>query len=86
MAHSFAAACLVTVIWIVIGYSLAFTPGSPFLGGLDRIMLHGMAFLKDAGKISVSHIAPAIPESVFVMFQMAFAIITPALLTGAFAE
>lgn len=86
MAHSFTAACLVTVIWIVIGYSLAFTPGSPFLGGFDRIMLHGMAFLKDAGKISVSHIAPTIPESVFVMFQMAFAIITPALLTGAFAE
>lgn len=57
-----------------------------FSGRLDRIMLHGMAFLKDAGKISVSHIAPTIPESVFVMFQMAFAITTPALLTGAFAE
>jgi Amt family ammonium transporter len=86
MAHSFATTCLVTVIWVVIGYSLAFTPGSPFIGSLDRVLLNGMGFLKEAGKVSVSEIAPTIPESVFMMFQMTFAIITPALITGAFAE
>ena len=84
--QSFAICSLVTVIWVVIGYSLAFTHGSLFLGGLDRVMLDGMSYLKDAGKLTVSHIAPTIPESVFVMFQMTFAIITPALITGAFAE
>jgi Amt family ammonium transporter len=86
MAHSFATTCLVTIIWVVIGYSLAFTPGSPYIGSLDRVLLNGMDFLKEAGKVSVSEIAPTIPESVFVMFQMTFAIITPALITGAFAE
>ena len=86
MAQSFAVTCLVTIIWVVIGYSLAFTPGSPYIGGLDRVLLHGMEFLKETGKVSVSEIAPTIPESVFVMFQMTFAIITPALITGAFAE
>ncbi|MEC5216842.1 Amt family ammonium transporter [Actimicrobium sp. GrIS 1.19] len=86
MAHSFISVCIVTVLWVALGYSLAFTPGSPFLGGLDRLMLHGMAFFKDPGRLTVSHIAPTIPESVFVMYQMTFAIITPALITGAFAE
>lgn len=86
MAHSFAVTCLVTVIWVVIGYSLAFTPGSPYIGGLDRVLLGGMEFVKETGKLSVSEIAPTIPESVFIMFQMTFAIITPALITGAFAE
>ncbi|MES2026841.1 MAG: ammonium transporter [Pseudomonadota bacterium] len=86
MAHSFVITCLITVIWVVIGYSLAFTPGSPYIGGLDRVLLHGMEFMKEAGKVTVSEIAPTIPESVFIMFQMTFAIITPALITGAFAE
>lgn len=86
MAHSFAVTCLVTIIWVVIGYSLAFTPNSPYIGGLDRVLLNGMDFFKEAGKLTVSEIAPTIPESVFVMFQMTFAIITPALITGAFAE
>jgi Amt family ammonium transporter len=84
--QSFCITCLVTVLWVVIGYSLAFTPGSPFIGGLDRVLLNGMSYVKDSGLLSVSHIAPTIPESVFVMFQMTFAIITPALITGAFAE
>lgn len=84
--QSFCITCLVTVIWVVIGYSLAFTPGSSFLGGLSRVFLSGVSFVKDSGMLSVSHIAPTIPESVFVMFQMTFAIITPALITGAFAE
>jgi Amt family ammonium transporter len=84
--QSFAICCLVTVLWVVIGYSLAFTPGTPFIGGLDRLLLDGLAFDKGAAQLSVSHIAPTIPESVFVMFQLTFAIITPALITGAFAE
>lgn len=85
--QSFTIVCLVTIIWVLVGYSLAFTPGStPFLGGFDRLMLHGMFYDKANGLLSVSHIAPTIPESVYVMFQLTFAIITPALITGAFAE
>lgn len=78
MAHSIVTVAIVSVLWVVVGYSLALTPGSMYLGGLDRVMLDGMLFLKDAGKISVSPLATTIPESVFVMYQMAFAIITPA--------
>ncbi len=84
--QSFAIAALVTVLWVVVEYSLAFTPGSPFLGSLDRAFLMGLSFDKDAGMLTVSHLATTIPESVFVMFQLTFAIITPALITGAFAE
>ncbi|NKF23708.1 ammonium transporter [Solimonas marina] len=84
--QSFFITALVSVLWVIVGYSLAFTPGSPWIGSLDRFALQGMEYLKDAGKLSVSHIAPTIPESVFVMFQMTFAIITPALIAGAFAE
>ena len=86
MAHSFAAACVASLVWIGIGYSLAFTPGSPFLGGLDRMMLEGLGLSASDGRVTVHPLAPAIPESVFVMFQMSFAIITPALIAGAFAE
>jgi len=85
--QSFAICCLVSVIWVVIGYSIAFTPGStPYIGGFDRIMLSGLSYIKATSQLTVSHIAPTIPESVFVMFQMTFAIITPALIVGAFAE
>lgn len=86
MAHSVATTCLVSILWVVLGYSLVFTENSPYLGGLDRFLLHGMAFFKEAGQLTVHQVAPTIPESVFVMFQMTFAIITPALITGAFAE
>jgi ammonium transporter, Amt family len=86
IAHSFITTCIATILWVVVGYSLAFTPGSPFIGSLDRVMLHGMHFFKEAGQLTVSHIAQTIPESVFLMYQMTFAIITPALITGAFAE
>jgi len=84
--QSFAVCCIVTVLWVVIGYSLAFTPGTLYVGSLDRLLLHGLAYVKETSQVTVSHIAPTIPESVFVMFQMTFAIITPALITGAFAE
>src|SRR5947207_13180148 len=78
--QSFAVTCLVTVLWIVIGYSFAFTPGSPFLGGTSRFLLYGMTL------DSVNDLAKTIPESVYMCFQMTFAIITPALICGAFAD
>src|SRR5262245_1023464 len=80
--QSFAICCLVTILWMVIGYSLAFTDGTDFLGntvfgGLSRVLLGGMA----ANSLSYT-----IPESVFMTCQMTFAIITPALIAGAFAD
>jgi ammonium transporter, Amt family len=78
--QSFAIACLVTVLWMMITYSLAFTSGNAVIGGMNRIFLSGMAL--DA----VNDLAKTIPESVFMCFQMTFAIITPALIAGAFAE
>lgn len=78
--------CLASVLWAVVGYSLAFTPNNAFIGDFDRVMLQGVVFDAIDGKISVSHIASSIPETVWIMFQMTFAIITPALITGAFAE
>lgn len=87
MAHSFVAVCIVSVLWVVVGYSLAFTPGiTPWIGCFDRFMLNGLEFIKVEGMLTVHHLAPTIPESVFMMFQMTFAIITPALIAGAFAE
>jgi Amt family ammonium transporter len=83
-AQSFAITALVTVLWAVIGYSLAFTNGGDtqwLIGGMERFMLAGM------GNNEVAHsLAASIPESVFMTFQMTFAIITPALITGAFAD
>ena len=84
--QSFAITCLVTVLWVIAGYSLAFMPGSEYIGSLDRLFLSGMSYMKEANKVSVSHLATTIPESVYMMFQMTFAIITPALITGAFAD
>ena len=84
--QSFCICALITVLWVFVGYSLAFTPGTPWIGSLDRLLLEGMVYLKETSQLTVSHIAPTIPESVFVMFQLTFAIITPALITGAFAE
>src|SRR6185295_17613245 len=64
MAQTFAIACLVTVLWVVVGYSLAFTEDSPWLGGFSRFALDGLFFAK-GGQVSVSHLAPTIPESVY---------------------
>ncbi|HKW80803.1 MAG TPA: ammonium transporter, partial [Casimicrobiaceae bacterium] len=87
LMQSFAITCLVTVLWVVVGYSIAFIPGGPFFGSFtERLFLDGMAFMKEAGKVEVSHLAPTIPESVYMTFQMTFAIITPALICGAFAD
>ena len=85
--QSFAITCLVTVLWVIVGYGIAFIPGGPFIGNfMDRLFLNGMLFQNEAGKITVSHLAPTIPESVYMCFQMTFAIITPALICGAFAD
>ncbi|WP_321879944.1 ammonium transporter [Paraburkholderia bannensis] len=88
LMQSFAITCVVTVIWTVIGYSLAFTPGGPFIGGFSRVFLEGMNYIKGdkATTLTVSHLATTIPESVYFVYQMTFAIITPALITGAFAD
>jgi len=86
LMQSFAITCLVTVLWVIVGYSLAFTKGGPLLGSFDRLFLNGMVYMKDAGKLTVSHLGLTIPESVYMTFQMTFAIITPALIAGAFAD
>jgi Amt family ammonium transporter len=86
LMQSFAVTCVVTLLWFVIGYSWAFTPGSAFLGGTSRMFFNGMTFMHDANKLTVSHLALTIPETVYAMFQLTFAIITPALIAGAFAD
>jgi len=78
--QSFAITCLMTVLWMIVGYSLAFTDGgalNAYVGGFSRFFLAGM---------SVDSVSGTIPESVFMMFQMTFAIITPALICGGFAD
>ncbi|MCH8237870.1 MAG: ammonium transporter [Proteobacteria bacterium] len=80
IVQSFAVTCLMTVLWMIIGYSLAFTNGggmNAFVGGLDKFLLMGMG---------VADLSGTIPETVFMTFQMTFAIITPALITGAIAD
>ena len=86
--QSFAICCLVTILWTVVGYSLAFTPGNAFIGGFSRVFLHGMNYIHGdkATTLTVSHLAPTIPETVYFVYQMTFAIITPALIAGAFAD
>lgn len=86
MTQSFVVCAVVSVLWLLVGYSLAFMPGNPLVGGLDRLMMQGLGYVKDAAVLSVHPLAPTIPESVFVMFQLTFAVITPALIAGAFAE
>jgi len=78
--QSFAITCLITVLWTVVTYSFAFTTGSPFLGGMSRFLLYGMTL------DTVNDLAKTIPESVYMCFQMTFAIITPALICGAIAD
>jgi Amt family ammonium transporter len=82
VTQSFAITSLVTVLWMIIGYSLAFTEGgmNAYLGSFAKILLNGI------GATTTNSLAATIPETVFVTFQMTFAIITPALIAGAFAE
>jgi Amt family ammonium transporter len=87
LMQTFAIVCVVTLLWWLIGYSWAFTPGGPFLGGSSRVFFNGMTVLHDPiNKVSVSHLALTIPETVYAMFQLTFAAITPALIAGAFAD
>jgi len=80
LAQSFGATCVITVLWMVIGYSIAFTGSGAYIGDFKYVMLAPM------GLNAVSALAPTIPESVYMMFQMTFAIITPALIAGALAD
>ena len=89
MMQSFFITALVTVLWMVAGYSIAFGEGGAYFGDLSRMMLSGMAenwdkpFTLGTGDAAVAF---TIPESIFMMFQMTFAIITAALITGAVAD
>ena len=80
MAQSLAATFLVSILWAVVGYSLAFTGEGAFIGTLERIFLDGVTL--DA----VSPLAKTIPESLFIIYQMTFAIITVALVAGSVAD
>jgi len=87
LMQTFAITCLVSVLWWLIGYSWAFTPGGPLLGGGGRALFNGMTFIQGPpARLSVSHLASTIPETVYAMFQLTFAVITPALIAGAFAD
>ncbi|WP_407411860.1 ammonium transporter [Acinetobacter sp.] len=77
MAHSFVAAAVVSITWIAVGYSLAFGDGNAFIGNLDKVMLAG---------ITTETLSGSIPEILFVIFQMTFAIITVAIISGSIAE
>lgn len=80
MVQSFAMMALVTILWAFIGYSLAFGPGNSFIGGLHNWLLHGVSLQPDPDY------APTIPAQTYMVYQLMFAIITPGLITGAFAE
>ncbi|MFT9297489.1 MAG: ammonium transporter [Gluconobacter sp.] len=94
LIQSFAICCIASLVWMVAGYSLAFSNGTPWIGDLSRALLNGVAanfhngvdsaFTLGAG--TAAAVPMTIPESVYMMFQMTFAVITPALITGAYAE
>ena len=77
LSQCFIIACIASVIWFVVGYSLAFSGNGMFFGDLDKAFLSG---------ITIDSLSGDIPETLFVMFQMTFAIITPALIVGAYVE
>jgi ammonium transporter, Amt family len=79
MMQSFAMMGLVSILWAIAGYSLAFGHGNAFIGGLQHMFLRGVG-------LGPSEYAPTIPEQTYMIYQLMFAIITPALITGAFAE
>jgi len=77
LMQCFAITCMASLIWLLCGYSLAFTEANGFIGSLDKVLFAGV--MEDS-------MAGAIPESLFALFQMTFAVITPALIFGGFAE
>jgi ammonium transporter, Amt family len=80
MMQSFAMMAIITVMWAIVNYSLAFGSGTSFIGGFHNIFLHGVGLTPDADY------AATLPLQTFMVYQLMFAIITPALITGAFAE
>jgi len=80
MMQSFAMMAVLSILWAVVGYSLAFGEGNSFIGGLHNIFLHGVGLTPDPAY------AGTIPIQTYMIYQLMFAIITPALITGAFAE
>ena len=80
MMHSFALMAVVTVLWAIYGYSLAFAEGNPFVGGFSYLLLNGV------GSAPNADYAPTIPQGTYMIYQLMFAVITPALISGAFAE
>ncbi|MBS0982450.1 MULTISPECIES: ammonium transporter [Gluconobacter] len=94
LIQSFAICCIASLVWMVAGYSLAFSNGTPWIGDLSRALLNGVAANFHNGVDSAftlgtgtaAAVPMTIPESVYMMFQMTFAVITPALITGAYAE
>ena len=80
MMQSLAMMGLITVLWAIVGYSLAFGHGTPFIGGFEHVFLRGVGLAPNA------NYGGTIPEQTFMIYQLMFAIITPALITGAFAE
>ena len=90
MMQAFSICALVSVLWMVAGYSLAFSNGNAYVGDFSRVLLDGIAGAWDKpftlGVGTDNTTVTTIPESVYIMFQMTFAIITPALIAGAFAD
>jgi ammonium transporter, Amt family len=80
MMQSFAMMAIITVMWALVNYSLAFAPGTSFIGGFSHLFLHGVGLTPD------TDYAATLPLQTFMVYQLMFAIITPALITGAFAE
>jgi len=80
MMQSFILMAVISVLWVIYGYSLAFAPGKAFIGGFNYVLLRGV------GPEANPEYAGTIPQQTFMLFQLMFAIITPALITGAFAE
>ena len=81
MMHSFILMSVVSILWMIFGYSMAFGEGNAFVGNpLQYFMLHGV------GAAPNPDYAPTVPQETFMLFQMMFAIITPALISGAIAE
>ncbi len=81
MMQSFAMMGMVSILWAIVGYSLAFGHGNFFIGGLEHLFLRGVGLSPASDPY-----APTIPEQTYMIYQLMFAIITPALITGAFAE
>jgi Amt family ammonium transporter len=80
MMQTFAMMAVITVLWALVSYSLAFGSGNAFIGGLHNAFLHGVGLMPD------KDYAATIPLQTYMIYQLMFAIITPALITGAFAE